>query len=115
MDTTNIPVCCGGAFDGLEKVIPATVRARRHRLRRAGKDDVAVGRTARRPKPEDLIKFGSDSRNLLAACQSLPAGRKTGRSGVGHHPDQPKMPWSSNCQKLFGLEGAELEIATMHC
>jgi len=61
LDTTNILFICGGAFDGLEKVI-------RHRSEKGGigfgaevksKDDVRqVGEVLRDVEPEDLIKFG---------------------------------------------------------
>src|SRR5574343_271524 len=61
LDTTNILFICGGAFDGLEKVI-------RHRSEKGGigfgaevksKEDVrAVGEVLREVEPEDLIKFG---------------------------------------------------------
>ncbi|RTK97479.1 MAG: ATP-dependent Clp protease ATP-binding subunit ClpX, partial [Neisseriaceae bacterium] len=61
VDTTNILFICGGAFDGLEKVI-------RNRSRKGGigfgaeiysqDDSVVVGKTLRDVEPEDLIKFG---------------------------------------------------------
>src|SRR6185369_5522952 len=61
VDTTNILFICGGAFDGLEKVI-------RNRSAKGGigfgaevksKDDgKAVGKTLLDTEPEDLIKFG---------------------------------------------------------
>src|SRR5512142_1708548 len=60
VDTTNILFICGGAFDGLEKVI-------RNRSEKAGigfgatlakRDDKKVGEVFRTVEPEDLIKFG---------------------------------------------------------
>ena len=60
VDTTNILFICGGAFDGLEKVI-------RSRTAKAGigfgasiasKDQRKTGETLREVEPEDLIKFG---------------------------------------------------------
>src|SRR5574340_176143 len=61
VDTTNILFICGGAFDGLEKVI-------RNRSEKAGigfsanlakrDDSKDVGRVLREVEPEDLIKFG---------------------------------------------------------
>ncbi|MCC7270399.1 MAG: ATP-dependent Clp protease ATP-binding subunit ClpX, partial [Rhodocyclaceae bacterium] len=60
VDTTNILFVCGGAFDGLDKVI-------RNRTEQAGigfgaevksRDSKDVSETLRRIEPEDLIKFG---------------------------------------------------------
>jgi len=61
VDTTNILFVCGGAFDGLDKVI-------RNRSEKGGmgfgaevksKDDKkAIGEVLRTVEPEDLIKFG---------------------------------------------------------
>jgi hypothetical protein len=38
VDTTNILFICGGAFDGLDKVIRASLREGRHRFRRRGQE-----------------------------------------------------------------------------
>jgi len=60
IDTTNILFICGGAFDGLEKVI-------RNRAERSGigfgaevrsASERSVGDVLREVEPEDLIKFG---------------------------------------------------------
>jgi len=60
IDTTNILFICGGAFDGLEKVI-------RNRSEKSGigfgaevmsPTDRSVGELLREVEPEDLIKFG---------------------------------------------------------
>ena len=60
IDTTNILFICGGAFDGLEKVI-------RSRSERSGigfgaevrsASERAVGEVLREVEPEDLVKFG---------------------------------------------------------
>ena len=60
IDTTNILFICGGAFDGLEKVI-------RNRSEKSGigfgaevrtTQEKAVGEVLRTAEPEDLIKFG---------------------------------------------------------
>ncbi len=58
IDTTNILFICGGAFDGLDKIIErAPTRAwalvRRHRARTAGN-----AKLLREVQPHDLLKFG---------------------------------------------------------
>ena len=53
IDTTNILFICGGAFDGLEKVIRTAPRSR-HRLRRHGarKTEKRVSANFREVEPE---------------------------------------------------------------
>ncbi len=60
IDTTNILFICGGAFDGLEKIIRNRSEKSRHRLRRRGdeRERPPVGDLLRDVEPEDLIKFG---------------------------------------------------------
>jgi hypothetical protein len=88
VDTTNILFVCGGAFDGLEKVI-------RNRSERGGigfgaevksKDNKkAIGEVLRSVEPEDLIKFGlipGTDRALAGACHA----RGTVDDGAGANP-----------------------------
>ena len=61
VDTTNILFICGGAFDGLEKVIrsrseKASIGFGAHLSKRD--DNKGVGVVLRDVEPEDLIKFG---------------------------------------------------------
>jgi ATP-dependent Clp protease ATP-binding subunit ClpX len=60
VDTTNILFICGGAFDGLEKIIAArqTKSSMGFKAEVADKDERRVGELFAMTQPEDLLKFG---------------------------------------------------------
>jgi ATP-dependent Clp protease ATP-binding subunit ClpX len=112
LDTTNILFICGGAFDGLEKVI-------RLRSEKGGigfgaevksKDDVrAVGEVLRDVEPEDLIKFGLIPEFIgrlpvVATLESLD------EAALMTILTEPKNALTKQYIKLFKMEGVELEF-----
>jgi ATP-dependent Clp protease ATP-binding subunit ClpX len=112
LDTTNILFICGGAFDGLERII-------RLRSEKGGigfgaevksKDDVsAVGETLRDVEPEDLIKFGLIPEFIgrlpvVATLESLD------EEALMTILTQPKNALTKQYAKLFKMEGVELEF-----
>ena len=60
IDTTNILFICGGAFDGLSRIIEQRVgkKALGFGADPKGKKDQNVGDVLRQMRPEDLLKFG---------------------------------------------------------
>ena len=60
IDTTNILFICGGAFDGLEKIIHERTdyRSMGFNASVAQKEDKDIGRTLKEVLPQDLVKFG---------------------------------------------------------
>ncbi|MFO1380741.1 MAG: ATP-dependent Clp protease ATP-binding subunit ClpX [Chitinivorax sp.] len=112
VDTTNILFICGGAFDGLEKVI-------RNRSRKGGigfgaevysKDDsVAVGQTLRDAEPEDLIKFGLIP-EFVGRLPVVATLEELDDAALVTILTEPKNALVKQYQKLFELEGAELDI-----
>ncbi len=112
LDTTNILFICGGAFDGLEKVI-------RLRSEKGGigfgavvksKDDArAVGEVLRDVEPEDLIKFGLIPEFIgrlpvVATLESLD------ESALMSILTEPKNALTKQYIKLFKMEGVDLEF-----
>lgn len=112
LDTTNILFICGGAFDGLEKVI-------RHRSEKGGmgfgaevksKDDIRqVGEVLREVEPEDLIKFGLIPEFIgrlpvVATLESLD------ESALMSILVEPKNALTKQYMKLFKMEGVDLEF-----
>jgi ATP-dependent Clp protease ATP-binding subunit ClpX len=59
-DTTNVLFICGGAFDGLEKIIQSRVASNSLGFRSMpeSKKEAQVGRLLQQLMPEDLLKFG---------------------------------------------------------
>ena len=112
VDTTNILFICGGAFDGLEKVI-------RNRSERGGigfgaevksKDDKkAVGEIFRSVEPEDLIKFGLIP-ELIGRLPVVATLEELSTTALVEILIEPKNALVKQYQKLFSMEGVDLEI-----
>ncbi|MCP5268621.1 MAG: ATP-dependent Clp protease ATP-binding subunit ClpX [Zoogloeaceae bacterium] len=112
VDTTNILFVCGGAFDGLEKVI-------RNRSEKGGigfgaevksKDDKkAVGEVLRSVEPEDLIKFGLIP-ELIGRLPVVATLEELSIDALVEILVEPKNALIKQYQKLFSMEGVELEI-----
>ncbi len=112
VDTTNILFICGGAFDGLEKVI-------RNRSDRSGigfgaevksKDNKkAISEILRQVEPEDLIKFGLIP-ELIGRLPVIATLEELSAAALVQILVEPKNALVKQYQKLFGMEGVALEI-----
>ena len=112
VDTTNILFICGGAFDGLEKVI-------RNRSEKGGmgfgaevksKDDKkAIGEVLRTVEPEDLIKFGRIP-ELTGRLPVIATLEELSVDALVQILVEPKNALVKQYQKLFSMESVELEI-----
>ncbi len=112
VDTTNILFIVGGAFDGLEKVIRA--RSEKGGIGfgaevRSKDDRKDITRVLRDVQPEDLIKFGL----IPEFVGRLPVVATLGEldeTALIQILTQPKNALIKQYQKMFSMEGAELEI-----
>lgn len=112
VDTTNILFICGGAFDGLEKVI-------RNRSERGGmgfgadvmsKDDKkSVGEFFKEVEPEDLIKFGLIP-ELIGRLPVIATLEELSAEALIKILVEPKNALVKQYQKLFAMEDVELDI-----
>lgn len=111
VDTTNVLFIVGGAFDGLEKVIL-------NRTERSGigfgasvsaKSDKRAGDTFRSVEPEDLIKFGLIP-ELVGRLPVVATLSELNEETLVKVLTEPKNSLVRQFQKLFEMEGAELEI-----
>ncbi len=112
VDTTNILFVCGGAFDGLEKII-------RNRSEKSGigfgaevisrNDRKAVGEVLRDVEPEDLIKFGLIP-ELIGRLPVLATLQELDEPALVRILTEPRNALVKQYQKLFAMEGVELEI-----
>jgi ATP-dependent Clp protease ATP-binding subunit ClpX len=112
LDTTNILFICGGAFDGLDKII-------RRRSEKGGigfgaevksKDDArAIGEVLRDVEPEDLIKFGliPEFVGRLPAVATL---ESLDEAALVKILVEPRNALTKQYVKLFKMEGVELEF-----
>jgi len=60
IDTTNILFICGGAFDGLERIVESRIgeKAMGFSAKLFEKEDKNIGELFRQVMPQDLVKFG---------------------------------------------------------
>jgi len=112
VDTTNILFICGGAFSGLEKVI-------RNRSEKGGigfgaevksKDNrKEIGEVLRDVEPEDLIKYGLIP-EFVGRLPVVATLEDLDENALVRILTEPKNALVKQYQKLFAMEGAELEF-----
>lgn len=111
VDTTNILFICGGAFQGLEKVIEnrteasgigfgAAVRSKANRSLTELFQDI---------EPEDLIKFGIIP-ELIGRLPVITALTELNEEALVRILTEPKNALVKQFSKLLGMEGVELEV-----
>ncbi|MEZ5650606.1 MAG: ATP-dependent Clp protease ATP-binding subunit ClpX [Burkholderiaceae bacterium] len=111
IDTTNILFICGGAFDGLEKII-------RDRSERSGigfgaqvrsQNDRTVGQLLHDVEPDDLIKFGLIP-ELVGRLPVIATLNELDEEALVKILIEPKNALIKQYQSLFEMEGVELEV-----
>ncbi|MFA5372263.1 MAG: ATP-dependent Clp protease ATP-binding subunit ClpX [Sideroxydans sp.] len=112
VDTTNILFICGGAFDGLEKVI-------RNRSEKAGigfsanlakrDDGKDVGKVLREVEPEDLIKFGLIP-EFVGRLPVVATLEGLDEAALVQILTEPTNALTKQYKKLLAMEGVELEF-----
>ena len=111
VDTTNILFICGGAFDGLDKVI-------RNRSDKSGigfgaevksRDGRNVTEALKGVEPEDLVKFGLIP-EFVGRLPVIATLQELDEEALIEILIEPKNALIKQYQKLFAMEGVELEI-----
>ncbi len=111
VNTTNILFICGGAFDGLEKVIQsrtektgigfsATVQS---------KNQVSVSESFREVEPQDLVKFGIIP-ELVGRMPVIAALGELTEDAMVQILTQPRNALVKQFQHLLGMDGVDLEV-----
>jgi ATP-dependent Clp protease ATP-binding subunit ClpX len=112
VDTTNILFICGGAFDGLDRII----RARSEKsgigfgaevTSRDNRKDIT--RVLRDVQPEDLIKYGLIP-EFVGRLPVVATLEELDEAALIQILTQPKNALLKQFQKMFGMEGVELEV-----
>ena len=98
IDTTNILFICGGAFDGIEKIIEVSV-----------KEDRNVGEILKDVMPEDFIKFGliPEFIGRVPVVVTLDALDENALISI---LKEPKNSLTKQYHRLFELDGVELDF-----
>jgi ATP-dependent Clp protease ATP-binding subunit ClpX len=111
IDTTNILFICGGAFDGLEKVI-------QNRSVKSGigfsaqvktKDERKLTEVFREVEPEDIIKFGLIP-ELVGRLPVVATLGELTEDALVQILTEPKNALVKQYQQLFHMDNVELEI-----
>jgi len=111
VDTTNILFVCGGAFDGLDKVILS--RSEKSSIgfgaEVKSRDTKNVSETLKQVEPEDLIKFGLIP-EFVGRLPVVATLRELDETALIEILIAPKNALIKQYQKLFQMEGVELEV-----
>ena len=109
IDTTNILFICGGAFDGLEKIIEKRMdtasigfNAEVH-----SKHDINVGEAFRHALPQDFVKFGLIP-EFIGRVPITVSLDNLDRDALIRILQEPKNSLVKQYTKLFELDGVDL-------
>ena len=111
LDTTNILFICGGAFDGLDKIIEARtdksaigfdapVESKKHR---------DVGSILAKVQPDDLLKFGIIP-ELIGRMPVITCLRDLKKEDLVRILVEPKNALTKQYEVLLGMDNVQLEI-----
>ena len=111
IDTTNILFICGGAFDGLEKIIEKRIgnTSMGFGAELKSKDKKNIGDTFRLALPQDLVKFGLIP-EFVGRIPINVALDNLDEDTLVRILVEPKNSIIKQYKKLLELDGVELEV-----
>ncbi|WP_062284514.1 ATP-dependent Clp protease ATP-binding subunit ClpX [Neomoorella mulderi] len=111
LDTTNILFICGGAFDGLDKIIKNRISQKTMGFGAEirGKKDIQVGDILKQVQPVDLLKYGliPEFVGRLPVIVTLDA---LDEDALVRVLTEPRNALVKQYQKLFEIDGVTLEF-----
>ena len=109
IDTTNILFICGGAFDGLEKIIESRIGQKTigFNAQIIEKNKTNVGELFRQVMPQDLIKFGLIP-EFVGRVPVNVALDSLDEEALIRILTEPKNAITKQYKKLFEMDGVEL-------
>ncbi len=109
VDTSNILFICGGAFDGLEKIVEARLdrKAIGFNTEVSKKSNQEIGELLQQVTPQDLVKFGliPEFVGRVPICVSL---NGLDKEALVRILKEPKNALIKQYQKLFDMDGVNL-------
>ena len=111
IDTTNILFICGGAFDGLDKIIESRTdkSAIGFDAPVQSKSKRDVGKLFEQVEPHDLLKFGIIP-ELVGRMPVITTLQSLTKDDLVRILMEPKNALAKQYKKLLGLDNVELEI-----
>lgn len=111
IDTTNILFICGGAFDGLEKIVEARTDTSSigFNAEIMDKEEMNVGEMFKKVLPQDLVKFGliPEFVGRVPVTVSL---ESLDEEALIRILKEPKNSLVKQYQKLFEIDGVDLQF-----
>jgi len=111
INTKNILFICGGAFDGLEKLVGSRIGKKNvgfgAEIQKA--QDRKIGETLQFVQPEDLLQFGLIP-ELIGRLPVECIFEELAEDALYSILIEPKNALTKQYQKLFEMDGVELEI-----
>ena len=111
IDTTNILFICGGAFEGLEKLIESRMdtKAIGFNAKIGTKEEQDVGDVLRQVLPQDFVKFGMIP-ELIGRVPVVVSLDSLDKETLVRILKEPKNSIIKQYKKLFELDGVELSF-----
>ena len=113
INTQNILFICGGAFDGIDKIISSRINssALGFGAEITGKSDMSLTKTLHSVEPDDLVKFGIIP-ELVGRLPVIAVLDELDEDALIKILVEPKNAIVKQYSYLFSLDGVELEIET---
>ncbi|SFQ13215.1 ATP-dependent Clp protease ATP-binding subunit ClpX [Lachnospiraceae bacterium XBB1006] len=111
IDTTNILFICGGAFDGLEKIVEARLdkQAIGFNAEVTSKKERDLGETFAKALPGDFVKFGLIP-EFIGRVPLTVALHGLDKEALVRILTEPKNALTRQYKKLFEMDGVKLEF-----
>ncbi len=109
IDTTNILFICGGAFDGIEKIIEQRVgkKSLGFGAEVVSKSDKSIGETIKQVEPQDLMKYGLIP-EFIGRLSVIVTLENLDKDALVKILTEPKNALTKQYKKLLGMDGVEL-------
>ncbi len=111
INTKNILFICGGAFEGLDKIILSRIgkKSMGFKAEVKSRKNYSVGEVLRQVQPEDLLRFGLIP-ELIGRLPIISALDELDDEALMRILKEPKNALIKQYKRLFELEGVELEF-----
>lgn len=111
IDTTNILFICGGAFEGLDKIVETRIDKKSIGFNQeiAGKHEENVDRLLKQVLPQDLVKFGLIP-ELVGRVPVTVSLEMLDKKALVRILTEPKNAIVKQYQKMLELDGVELKF-----
>lgn len=111
IDTSNILFICGGAFDGLEKIIQSRIETKTMGFgaKVEAKKDIDIGKIFSQVEPNDIVKYGLIP-ELVGRLPIITNLNQLTKSALIDILTKPKNALFKQYKKLFKMDNVRLEI-----